>query len=180
MPIFTFKCENGHSFDELFWQSEPAPDEMDCVRGCAAKAKRYHAYRFRIIGPVFEHVEKMEGVLFSDKQRREGARLRGAKDIARVEAEQGIHREDDTFYRVARDEMRHEEWQIKEVQREQGVEKALDYVDDMRIKEATGWDNKEVQSWKDQINDLEKSGYEPPSLADVVANSGGPSPDVGD
>lgn len=161
-----FLCECGRRTEELFFQGEEIPASLVCK--CGKNAPRKRLYRFRIVGPVSEHLEVYEQALFTDRQRAAGARIRSAKDIERVEREQGIHREDATFYREARDEQRHEEWQIKKVQREDGVEAALDFVDDMRTKEATGWDQKELNVYKEHVHAAEQTGPRPD--ADIIAN----------
>lgn len=152
MPIFSYRCDCGYAFDELFWQHEVAPTDFACK--CGGKAKRRHDYKFRVVGPVFEHLETYEKALFTDRERAQGKRIRSAKDIAMAEREQGIHREDATFYRVARDEMQHEDWQIKQAG-DGDPQKALDFVEDMNMKEATGWDNKQLNEYKEAVNAVE-------------------------
>lgn len=173
MPLHEFRCTCGRRHEELFFQGEPIPDLMLCK--CGQNAHRQRVYRFRVVGPVFEHLETYEKTLFTDRERAQGARIRSAKDIERVEREQGIHREDATFYRVAKQEMLHEDWQIKKVKREDGVEAALDFVDDMRTKEATGWDDKELSAYKEHVHAAEQQGPAPDAeiIASGLTDTGG-------
>lgn len=152
MPWMEYECNKGHRFDELFLGTETVPDVLACR--CGALADRRTVYRFRVVGPVFEHLETYEKALFTDRERAQGKRIRSAKDIAAAEREQGIHREDATFYRVAREEMQHEDWQIKQAA-DGDSEKALDFVEDMQMKEATGWDNKQLNEYKEAVNAVE-------------------------
>ena len=154
MPIYSYAC-GRHVFDELFLGTEVAPDAMSCK--CGRMADRKTVYRTNIVGPVFEHLEKYESVLFSPAQRRDGARIRSKADLDRVEREQGIYREDESFYRVARDEQRHEAHLIQKAGESGGREGALDFVDGMNIKEKTGWNDQQYNTWKDQVDAVEAS-----------------------
>ena len=163
MPIFSYRCSSGHQYDELFLGSEKAPDQMDCA--CGSPSVRRTVYRTSIVGPVFEHLERYENVLFSPAERRAGARIRSKADLERVEREQGIYREDASFYRVARDEQMHEAHLIQKAGESGGREGALDYVDDMNIKEKTGWDDRQLNVWKEQVNAVEASATEPSGVS---------------
>ncbi len=165
MPLWDFKCPHGHRQEELFFAGEAVPDQMPCK--CGSVADRVRAYRFRILGPVFEHLEQYEAALFTPAQRAQGARIRSTKDIERVERAQGIHREDETYYRVTKEELLHENWQIKSVQQAHGVEAALDFVDDLRVKEATGWDDKQLSVYKEYEHAANQLG--PPPDAEFIA-----------
>lgn len=168
MPQFSFVCPNGHSFDELFIRSDelPAPPSLKCA--CGQLAIRKSTYSVAVVGPVFEHVEAYEKALLTDRQRARGERIRTKSDIDRIEREQGIHREDETFYHVAKEEMRHEAWQIENVKRTSGTEAAITYVEDLNLQERTGWTQQQVNEWKDNINAAERSGITP--SAEVISN----------
>ena len=159
----SYRCSGGHQFDELFLGTETVPDVLAC--NCGKLADRRTVYRTNIVGPVFEHLEKYESVLFSPAERRAGARIRSKADLERVENEQGIYREDASFYRVARDEQMHEAHLIQKAGEAGGREGAMDFVDDMNIKEKTGWDDRQLNVWKEQVNAVEASAPEPASVS---------------
>jgi hypothetical protein len=162
MPIMSFKCQAGHQFDELFLGTETVPDVLAC--NCGKLAERRTVYRTSVIGPVFEHLESYENILFTSAQRKEGARIKSYKDLNRVEAEQGIYREDDSFYRVARQEQMHEAHLIQKAHEAGGREGALDFVEDMHMKEKTGWNDQQLNTWKEQVNAVEASVPEPTAI----------------
>ncbi len=155
----SFRCAGGHQFDELFLGTETVPDVLAC--NCGKLAERRTVYRTSVVGPVFEHLERYESVLFTPSERAAGARIRSKKDLERVETEQGIYREEDSFYRVARQEQMHEAHQIQQAHAAGGREAALDFVEDMNVKEKTGWDDRQLNTWKEQVNAAEASVPEP-------------------
>lgn len=66
MPIYEYRCENGHSFEELHSVDAPAPA---CPQ-CGAKAERQlSAFAPRFIGPGFHNTDYGKGKQGSEKRK---------------------------------------------------------------------------------------------------------------
>ena len=92
MPIFDFTCSGcGMKFENLFLANDELVDSVPCT-DCESEARRVKLARFRVVGPVFEHMEHYESALLSPADRRNGARFKSGKDIERWEQDRGLSR----------------------------------------------------------------------------------------
>lgn len=135
MPLADYRCEAGHRFEELFLAGEDVPYVLKCA--CGAPSRKIMS-TFRVVGPVFEHLESYEQRLLSPKDRANGARLRGASDVQEAEKAMGVRPMSGSEASQAMEKLRDESHTIGRIAREGGKEAAMDYVDTREVVERTG------------------------------------------
>ncbi len=163
---YNYTCSCGASMEDYFHDTRDGdpPEHFDCPRcGVAGALSRVRVYALRPFGPLWSKIDDMEARMFSAKQRRMGMQIRSNKDISAWENEQGLFRPTETEQRVWSEESRHDGCIIRKIQRESGSEAATDYVDTTEIMDATGWDKKETEAWKERQNAvrIDPSAFEP-------------------
>lgn len=167
MPIHEYKCRDGHTFEELFFQREDVPDVLPCPRpSCDSAANRRKVNWFRHVGPVFEDMDRYESALLGTKRRRDpdknggrGERFRGAKDVAREEQSRGLNRLDtgSVRYKTMQDDMRDEVATMQRIEREDGKVGVADWIERQNITEASGMTDIEYVRWKDTSDAIESA-----------------------
>lgn len=152
MPLYDFKCPDGHTHEKLFRRSVHVEDERPCP--CGKTAKRMTWGRLNVIGPVFEKLEEHSLAVLGEKGMREtGGGFRSWRELEKYEEAQGVYRPSDTELKNNLVTAKHEAAQIEEAyadSREKGDAKTLE----LQVKDSTGWDDEQYRSWKTAQEDV--------------------------
>ena len=149
MPLFNYKCADGHRFEELVRRRDT--DVLACLaEGCKNLAHRETVYAVTTVGPVFEHMEAYNNSLLSKRQRKEGMELRSIKDIRKMEEELGLRRvcPQSSHGKQLLESQMDDHRDITKITEQDGREAGIDHVYKTEMTKHTGWTNGEYSNWK--------------------------------
>lgn len=155
MPLWEFICRQGHRTDELFGAGEEPPDTLRCDT-CGQEARRRRIYPTRVVGPVFEHMERAEAALLTPAERRAGRRFRGPADIEAAERalceREGVSRPEDHTLRAIESDQMDEARTLARVRKQEGEPGMVDFMKKEDTMAETGWDSATYSRWKDMTD----------------------------
>ena len=166
MPIFDFRCAKCGAVrrNEYFRNHASVIDEMPCE--CGGELRRSSVHRVRVIGPVWEGMERYESALLSPKERAAGVRFHGPADIERYERDRGMSRvsEGSVEDRRGADRQMDEARTLERIRDESGPQAAVDEITRQDVTDQTGWTDARYNKWKgdtDAYSTAHPAGQDP-------------------
>ena len=159
MPIFDFRCSGcDFKFENLFLAGEDVVDSAPCPK-CSANSDRVKIGRFRVVGPVFEHMEFYENALLSKSERRAGARFKSAKEITNWEEERGLSRlsHDTSQYNQYIEESLYEAHTMSSIKNTDGRSGVADWIEKTETLESTSLNNSQYSRYKELSDAVESN-----------------------
>ena len=159
MPIFDFRCSGcGIKFETLFLAGEEVVDSAACP-DCDSHSDRVKVGRFRIVGPVFEDMERYESALLSKAQRKAGARFKSGKEIQKWEDERGLSRmsHGSSEYNQYVEKNLHEARTMSSVKQTDGRRGVADWIEKTETLESTSLSNSQYSRYKERSDAVESN-----------------------
>ena len=157
MPIYDYKCTDGHIFEELV---RGTPDTISCsVDGCTCLANRETVYAVVTIGPVSDGLEAFNKTLLSPKERAMGMELKTKSQIENYERMKGYTRvdPDSVSTKAAISDCLDDHHDIMDIKKNDGQRAAADHVYKTEMQQELGWNNAKYTNWK-RSNDIATDG----------------------
>jgi putative FmdB family regulatory protein len=146
VPAYEYRCGVCCRRTEEFFPVAERQESVGCPY-CGGEAKRILS-RFTISGPIHMGLDAINSQLLSTRDRRNGREIRTKSQMEARERELGVRRMTVSEYRETTEAETEDARAIRAAGREGGREAALDYIDKIEVKDATGWTDAQYVNWK--------------------------------
>ena len=131
MPLYDYKCTDGHEFEELVLQNSYGPVPCE-VPHCNCIANRSTVYAVTTVGPVFDQLEEFNRTLLTPQQRAAGIELKSKSQVEAYEEMKGYRRVDPNALST-----------------KVAISDCLDDHNDIsKMQQSTGWGDAKYTNWK--------------------------------
>ncbi|MFA6133969.1 MAG: zinc ribbon domain-containing protein [Phycisphaerae bacterium] len=146
MPLYGFKCKQGHVSEDLYSIREEAPKQILCPR-CHQPAFRQLSAP-KAIGATWSRLDQANDALLSDRMRKRGIELKGQKDIEAYERSLGVHRTTAEEAKLTREKLKDEDADFAHTSASYGTDAAWQQRQDRDVMDASGLNSFEYANFK--------------------------------